>query len=30
MDAVLKTLAVAAGEMDEIAFANWFEVNTDK
>ena len=30
VDAVLKTLAVAAGEMDEAAFANWFEVNSEK
>ena len=30
VDAVLKTLAVAAGEMDETALANWLEANTDK
>ena len=30
VDAVLKTLAVAAGEMDEAALSNWFEVNTGK
>ena len=30
VDAVLKTLAVAAGEMNEGALANWFEANIDK
>ena len=30
VDAVLKTLAVAAGEMNEGVLANWFEANIDK